>query len=286
MNIIRRIVEEEGITEIETFLEISEGLIEEYELSDELKQRCMYRIGQMVDDKDFKNTGKSLQELLSEYENEKISLDEIFKISDKEVQPMYDASKDRLTVNQEQTQLQEAIVQDNSAPIENTHMDPIYIEKNDTLEIDEEYFQVFQTAQDKGEDLEEAGKKYTKEKEREKEESKRTQETTQREDEKILETKDTHKQEFVVAEQNETSSQTIDSDLRVEELSMKDTNSLKKSEKKGNKKKEKEGNSQFLDPIEFSRTQLITTPEINEAISGLKEPQHEKENGDEEISQD
>lgn len=84
----------------------------------------MDRIKQMVDAENFKDTGKSLQELLSEYENGEISsLDEIFKISDKEVQPMYDASKDRLTVDQEQIQQQEALVQDNSSLLENSHME-------------------------------------------------------------------------------------------------------------------------------------------------------------------
>ena len=262
----------------------------------------MDRIVQMIDEKDFKNTGKSLNELLEDYENGEISLDEIFKISDKEVQPMYDASKDRLTVNQEQTQQQETVVQDNSALLENSHMDTEYIVNGVPMNIDEQWLQFFQDAQERGEDLDEAYESYKKEQEIEEIESKRAQEEVkedksqeeQEQEEVVVEEDGTVKKQ--AEEENELTAESIEVEGS-EFFDLTDIDTSKKSKK--TKKvavveKDEDGNLtnvQIFKPVEFFRQNQVTTHEFEETVSELTaltidKNTPEKENSEEEISQD
>ena len=284
------------------FVETFQNYMDELEISNELKKSSIDKMNSFLDAEDFKNTGKSLNELLSEYENGEISsLDEIFKISDKEVQPMYDASKDRLTVDQEQIQQQEALVQDNSSLLENSHMDTEYIVNGVAMNIDEEWLQFFQDAQERGEDLEEAYENYKKEQEVEEIETKKTEE---RKEDKA---QDEQQQEDIVVEddgtvkiqaeeETELSAETIEVEGN-EFFDLTDIDTLKKS-KKAKKvavvEKDEGGNLtnvQIFKPVEFFRQSEVTTHEFEETISELTaltrdRNASEKENSEEEISQD
>lgn len=192
-------------------------------------------------------------------------------------------------------------IQDNSSLLENSHMDTEYIVNGVAMNIDEEWLQFFQDAQERGEDLEEAYENYKKEQEVEEIETKKTEE---RKEDKA---QDEQQQEDIVVEddgtvkiqaeeETELSAETIEVEGN-EFFDLTDIDALKKS-KKAKKvavvEKDEGGNLtnvQIFKPVEFFRQSEVTTHEFEETISELTaltrdRNASEKENSEEEISQD
>lgn len=81
----------------------------------------------------------------------------ISKITDKEMQPMYDASKDRLDVtDKEQSQQHDAPEGLDESAVQSTEVDGIYIVNGVQMEVDEEFTKIAMEAQERGEDPEKA----------------------------------------------------------------------------------------------------------------------------------
>lgn len=221
-------------------------------------------------------------------------------IKDSELVEIFRQASVELEVG-EITQGREDDIQDNSSLLENEHMDTEYIVNGVKMNIDEQWLQFFQDAQEKGEDLAEAYENYKKEQEVEEIEAKKTEERKedkaqdeQEQDEVIVEEDGTVKKQ--AEEETELSVEKIDVEGN-EFFNLSDMDTLKNSKKSKRVavvEKDEDGNLtnvQILKPVEFSKQTELTTHEFKETISELTtalsiENTHEKENGDEEISQD
>lgn len=221
-------------------------------------------------------------------------------IKDSELVEIFRQASVELEVG-EITQGREDDIQDNSSLLENEHMDTEYIVNGVKMNIDEQWLQFFQDAQEKGEDLAEAYENYKKEQEVEEIEAKKTEERKedkaqdeQEQDEVIVEEDGTVKKQ--AEEETELSVEKIDVEGN-EFFDLSGMDTLKKSKKSKRVavvEKDEDGNLtniQILKPVEFSKQTELTTHEFKETVSELTtalsiENTHEKENGDEEISQD
>lgn len=221
-------------------------------------------------------------------------------IKDSELVEIFRQASVELEVG-EITQGREDDIQDNSSLLENEHMDTEYIVNGVKMNIDEQWLQFFQDAQEKGEDLAEAYENYKKEQEVEEIEAKKTEERKedkaqdeQEQDEVIVEEDGTVKKQ--AEEETELSVEKIDVEGN-EFFNLSDMDTLKNSKKSKRVavvEKDEDGNLtnvQILKPVEFSKQTELTTHEFKETVSELTtalsiENTHEKENGDEEISQD
>lgn len=224
-------------------------------------------------------------------------------IKDSELIEIFKQASVDLEVGKMQEQRVEE-VEDNSALLENAHMDTEYIVNGVAMNIDEQWLQFFQDAQNRGEDLEEAYENYKKEQEIEEIEARTTQE-----EKKEDKSQGEQEQEVVVVEEDGTMKQPAEEEtelsaetLEVEEnefFDLTDISTLKNSKKSKRVaivEKDEAGNLtnvQIFKPVEFFKQNEVTTHEFKEAVSEIASLTVDKdksdigkENEEEEIGQE
>lgn len=187
----------------------------------------------------------------------------ISKITDKEMTPLYEASKDRIDVDENiQEQHQDETSIDMKSAIESTEVDGIYIENGVLMQVDKEYTEIAMEAQAKGEDPEKALEEYITRKELEA--KKESQEQTEEKAETDIEKADSIPEIIVVDETQESVEQdsSLDGNSQLpEELTnespVKDDTEGKKNENFVVMKKGKNGKIQVLRPFQYSHHALI-----------------------------
>lgn len=202
----------------------------------------------------------------------------ISKITDKEMTPLYEASKDRIEVDENmQEQHQDETSKDMKSAIENTEVDGIYIENGVLMQVDREYTEIAMEAQARGEDPEQALEDYitSKELEAKRESQEQTEEKVETEEEKS----DSIPEIVVVDETQESMEQevSVDENIQMPEELLDETQlSTDFDDKKQNEnfvvmKKGKDGKIQVLRPIQFLKKSGVTLEQVEEEYTIFKE---------------
>lgn len=148
----------------------------------------------------------------------------ISKITDKEIKPMYDASKDTIRIDEKQQ----------DTPILSTELDGMYI-NGVYMEVDKDFSKIAMDAQEKGEDLVKAARRYLKNKELENRETNKALEGMNKQVEP----------EIIVVDESQ------------EQVQEQTSNEQEKNENIVVIKKGKEGKIQVLRPVQFLKKSAI-----------------------------
>ena len=226
---------------------------------------------------------------LEKIQNEITSEKDTEPIKDTELVEIFKQASVELAVGEvEQTRGKGEV--DNSAPLPNTEMDNTYIVNGVPMNIDEEWLQFFQEAQERGEDLEQAYEEYKKQEELE--EITTTAKTEEKDKKEVSQEnveQEANRKEEIIIDEEETSKETPDEETElssdilensengISELSA--TDSLKKTKK--SKKVavvEKDENLNLtnvqvfkFNPVSYTKNAGLSMHELDEEIKEFGE---------------
>lgn len=188
---------------------------------------------------------------------------------------------------------------DNSAPLPNTEMDNTYIVNGVLMNIDEEWLQFFQEAQERGEDLEQAYEEYKKQQEIEEIDAKaKTEENDKKEVSQENAEQEANRKEEIIIDEEETAKETPDEEIELSsdilensenefsELSGTDNlRKTKKSKKVAVVEKDENGNLTNVqvfkfNPVSYTKNSGLSMHELDEEIKGFGELTAQKDEKD------
>ena len=226
---------------------------------------------------------------LEKIQNEITSEKDTELIKDTELVEIFKQASVELAVGEvEQTRGKGEV--DNSAPLPNTEMDNTYIVNGVPMNIDEEWLQFFQEAQERGEDLEQAYEEYKKQEELE--EITTTAKTEEKDKKEVSQEnveQEANRKEEIIIDEEETSKETPDEETElssdilensengISELSATDSlKKTKKSKKVAVVEKDENGNLTNVqvfkfNPVSYTKNAGLSMHELDEEIKEFGE---------------